>query len=107
MPTGCSQIGRVELGHRRENRLEFRLIERLAGDVGVDQHAARAEILDRAPRFRDRAFDIGQAQRGGEGRETLRMLAAQLGHRVVGDAREVEADVGWRDVLDRRIGQAR
>ncbi len=32
----------VELFHRREERFEFRLVERLAGDVGVDLHAKRA-----------------------------------------------------------------
>ena len=48
----------VELFHRREERLELRIVERLAGDVGVDLHAERA-VLDRAlgfaPRRRRRA----------------------------------------------------
>ena len=44
---GCIQIGLFELVHGREERLEFRIVERLAGDVGVDLHAERA-VLDRA-----------------------------------------------------------
>ena len=50
-----------EFGDGGENRIELRQIERFAGNVGVHKHATRAEILDRAPRFRHRAFDIGHA----------------------------------------------
>ena len=67
----------------------FGIVERFAGDVGVDQHATGAEILDGTTRLRHRAFDIGQAKRCGEARETLRIFAAQLGHCVIGDAGEL------------------
>src|SRR5262245_33835544 len=81
----------VELGHRRENWLELLLVERLAGDIRIDQYAAGAEVLDSATGFRDRALDVGKTQRGCKGRETIRMLPAKLGHRVIGDPREIDA----------------
>src|SRR6516164_10058937 len=95
----------VELGHGGKDWLELRLVERLSSDIGVDQHTARAEVLDGAVSFRHRAFDGGQAKRRGKGRKTLWIFAAQFRHRVVGDARELQADFGRSDVLDRRIGQ--
>ena len=95
----------IELRHRREHRLEDRIVERPPGVRRVDLDAAGAEILDRAPRLRDRALHVLQRHRGDEGRKPLRMLAAQLRHRVIGDPRQRQPELAVGDVLDRRIGQ--
>ena len=95
----------IELRHRGEDRLELGIVERFAGDVGVDQHATGAEILDGTTRLSHGAFDIGQAKRCGEARETLGMFAAQFAHCVIRNAGELYT-LGWTgNVLDCRIWQ--
>ena len=96
---------RVQLRHGGEERLELVEIERLAGDVGIDQRAGRAQRVDGAARLVDRAFHVGHAQRGGEGRKALRVLVAERRHLVIGDARQRQARFRRGDVLDRRVGQ--
>ena len=95
----------VELRHGREDRLEGRIVERLAGDIGEDLDAAGAELVDRAPRLLHRALDVGHRHGRDEGREALGMARAQLRHGVVADARQVEAGLAGGEILDRRVGQ--
>ena len=90
-----------------KKRLEFRAVERLAVDVGVDLHAERAEVLHRALGLAHAG--VGRRQRGlrDEGGEFVRMLAADLGEAVVADAAEVLDHVVLDEGLERRhrIGQ--
>ena len=95
----------VELRHGLEDRLERRIVERLAGDVGEDLDAAGVQLGDGAPSLLDRSLHVGHRHRRDEGRKALGMLRAQFGHRIVADAREAQADVAGREILDRRIGQ--
>ena len=80
----------VVRGHRREERPKAWLVERMPGDVGDDLHAARAH-LDGAIRFADREIDVIHVDRGGEGRETVGMLGAELRHGLVGHPRQLVA----------------
>ena len=96
----------VVLGHRGEERAKLRQVERLAGDVGEDLHAARAEVADGALGFRDGRVDVGQRDCRHEGGEALGMLRAQLRHGVVADPRQRFGGLALGEVLDRRIGQA-
>ena len=95
----------VELFHASEDGIELRQVERLAGDVGIDQHAARAQRGDGAARLAHRAIHVGETQRRGKSGKALRVLGAQLGHAIVGDARELQPDVRLGDLFDRRVGQ--
>ena len=62
-------------------------------------------VLHRAVDLGERGLDIVHRQRGDEGREAVRMLAAEGGQLVIGDARELRRAIGRRDQLERRIGK--
>src|SRR5437763_17062851 len=83
-PDGLSQ-----LVHFFPERQILRPVERFAGDVGVDLHAERAEVLDRALRLAHAG--IGRIERylGDPPRKMVALLGAQLGKAVVDEADEL------------------
>ena len=93
----------VELFHRREERLERRVVERLAGDVGINLHAERA-ILDRAGSLRH--ADIGCAERAlrHPAGEMVAVLGADLGQFVV-DQPGIFLDLGAVARISLRLGE--
>ena len=96
----------VVRGHAAEDRPELGRAQRLAGDVGEHLDAARAEL--RRPRGRSRRAQASTLFIGSDAMNAgkrSRMPAAELGQRVVGDARELRRLVGRRDQLERRIGE--
>ena len=84
----------VELVHGGEERLELGPVQRLAADVGIDLHAERAELRDRALGLRGAGIGGRQRRLRDEGREALGVLGDQLGHAVVADPGELERDLG-------------
>ena len=95
----------VVRGHAGEDRPELGRAQRLAGDVGEDLDAARAEAFHRAVDLGERGLDVVHRQRRDERREAVGVPAAKLGQRVVGEPRELRRLVGGRDQLERRIGE--
>ncbi len=96
---------KVELRHGGEDRLEGRIVERPACHAGENLHTAGAEFLHRAPGLFDRTVNVRHRQRGDECRKSLGMARTQLGHGIVADPRQFEADIAGRKVLDRRVRQ--
>ena len=91
---GCSRIGQVVLGHPREDRQEFRRIERLAGDVGEDLDAEKAERVDRPFGFGNRRVDVGHRQARACTDEAIGMSGDERRHLVVGDPAQSAASAG-------------
>ena len=92
----------AELAHGGEELLEFRAVERLAVDIGIDLHAERAELVDR-PLGLARA-GVGRRQRHlrHPAGEMVAVLRGQLGETVVDDAAEILDLRGLGELLDRR-----
>ena len=93
----------AELVHLLPERQVLRPVERLAGDVGVDLHAERAE-LDRALRLGDAG--VGRIERDlrDPAGEVVLLLGAQFGEAVVDDADDlVDLRRALGEALDRRL----
>jgi hypothetical protein len=103
--TGCTKSvlrrRRTDFDRRaapeRRSWHEFRLVERLAGDVGAVLHAERA-VLERALRFCNPGVECPQRNLRYPPREVVLLLGAQFDEAVVDDAAELV------DVL-RRFGE--
>ena len=93
-----------QLVHFFPERQILRPVERFAGDVGVDLHAERAELLDRALRLAHAG--IGRIERylRDPTRKMVAFLGAQLGKAVVDEADQL-VDLGRSlgEGLDRRL----
>jgi len=77
----------VMLRHAAEHRAEFLPAQWLAGDIGEDLHAARAEVFDRAINLGQRRVNIIHRQRRDEGGEMVGIFRTQIGKRIVCDTR--------------------
>ena len=72
----------VELG---QHRLERRVAEVDAGDVGEQHHAVERQLVEREGQLGQRGVDVGQRQRGQPGEARV---AGDLGDPLVGDPRQ-------------------
>jgi hypothetical protein len=79
--------------------------ERLPRHVGEDLNAAGAEIFDRTVDLDESRIDVVHRQGRDERREPVRVFAAYLGQRIVGDACQLRRLVGRRHELQRRISE--
>ena len=86
-----------------EHRAEFRLVERLAVDVGMQLHAAGA-VLERTLEFLGRVRRIHR-QRGEPAAEVVLFLDAELGHAVVAELGEFLDLLGRAERFQRRHAQ--
>ena len=112
-------VGKLRAAHRMHEHRQV-VLDHPAGQAGgtpgalsglpatlVNIWMPRApSSFDRAIGLGERGLDVVHRHRGDEGWEMLRMLAADLGQQVVGEARELRRAVGRRDQLERRIGEA-
>ena len=92
-------------GDALEHGEEIRVVERAGIHVGQHLDAARPELFHRPIHFLQRGGRIVHRQRGHEGRELVRPLAAHLGHAVVGHPREPGRHVGAAKQFRRGHGQ--
>ena len=82
-----------ELGEAPIQRVEGGIVDRDAGDVGIEHDAAQVEIADGALRFRD---CLGQALPGqaGEADEAVGKPLRRSGQSIVGSAGGGQAELG-------------
>ena len=94
----------AEFAHFVPERQIFGAIERLAGDVGVDLHAERAEFFDRALRLGDAGIRRGERNLRHPAGKVILFLGDEFGEAVVDDAAKL-VDLRRRlgDQLDRRL----
>ena len=95
----------VARGHAREERAVLGPIERSARDVREHLHPRGAKGVERAIDLAQGGLGVVHRQRGDEGGKAVRVPLDQRGHLVVGEPREVGADVGAADNLDGRTRQ--
>jgi hypothetical protein len=94
----------AELVHLVPERQKFRAVERLAGDIGVDLHAERAELLDRAFRLGDAGIRRRETDLRHPAGEMILLLGAQFREAVVDDAAELSICAGvLANFFDRRL----
>jgi hypothetical protein len=95
----------VERGGAIEDWRETWVIQRNAAAVGIDLHAAEAELADGAIELGDRGIDVvhRHTRRGAD--EPVGISGHQLRHLVVRNPRERQRFAGTADVLDRGIGR--
>ena len=88
-----------------EQRLEARIVERHAQDVGVQLCAQRAELRQGAVELARGLVDVAERQRGRESDEAVRKPPHQFRHLVIGDAGKLRRDCRRPDLFKRRHGE--
>ena len=102
---GMQPDRQVIAGHGGEERGVAGIVERPPCDMGENLDADGAQLLDRAPELGHGGVHIAQGQSGDESRKAVLVATHQLGHAVIGDARQRRGLIRRREILDRRIGQ--
>ena len=85
-PRGVQEDGQAAARQGGEQGLELRAVQRPAIHVGVDLHAARAEVVDGVVQLGHGRLHVVQGHGGGEGGEGVGVAADQLGQPLVDEA---------------------
>ena len=95
-------VGILEFG---EQRLEARIIERHAQDIGVQLYAQRTELSQSTVELAQGLVDVAQRQRSRESGEAVWKPLDQFRHLVIGDAGKLRRDSRRPDLFKRWHGK--
>src|SRR5262245_14871324 len=93
------------LHHFFEDAAELGSAQGLPGDIGEDLDATGAKLRDRSVDLRERSIDVVHGQRRDERGKAVRVAAADIGERIVGEARELRRLRWRRDQFEWWVGE--